>query len=207
MPPRDHERRADCARAFAVVASDLHEELRFCRHVRDLMDADVFGGHATGSYAASGPASVRVRSWPCPTSRRSCGRCSSCHTQGGVCPSRVPSRRSRTASQTDDPPVGTILVRKWYAKCLGSSTIRQGQNRGRDAKVVREMSKTTSRRRPKRLVLLTGAYQHIDDLVISSASRHPGLPHPCPILDPPLWPRVSARESMLFAHLQQQLAS
>ena len=43
MPPRDHERRADCARAFAVVASDLHEELRFRGHVRDLMDAKVFG--------------------------------------------------------------------------------------------------------------------------------------------------------------------
>ena len=43
MPPRDLERRADCARALAVVASDLHEELRFRGHVRDLMDAKVFG--------------------------------------------------------------------------------------------------------------------------------------------------------------------
>jgi hypothetical protein len=43
MPSRDHKRRTDFARAFALVASDLHEELRFCGHVRDLMDAEVFG--------------------------------------------------------------------------------------------------------------------------------------------------------------------
>jgi hypothetical protein len=37
------------------------------------------------------------------------------------------------------------------------------------------MTISRTRRKPKRLVHLSVAYMHIDDLVLTSASRHPGF--------------------------------
>ena len=56
MPSRDHKKRADLSRAFAVVASDLHDELRFCGHARDC-------SAATPRAVGLAPSRARTTAW------------------------------------------------------------------------------------------------------------------------------------------------